>query len=241
MGYSPRTLVLGDGPQAAHNVVAEWPGSSRPSEVVLVGAHLDAFYAGADDNTSALAALLETARVVRLHRFSRTVRFVAFDLEEFGSVGSTRYVQAGYANDVRAALVLEMVGFASEEPGSQKPITGLTLPDVGNFLFVIGNDQSAEMAQRIVALGNARGLANLLGVVAPGDGAFFLSSAFMRSDHGLMWYKGIPALMFTDGGDFRNPNYHEPTDTPETLDPAFLAANTRAVVAAVALFAEVQP
>jgi hypothetical protein len=241
MGYSPRTLVLGSGSHATYNVVAEWRGETSPSEVILVGAHLDAFYAGADDNTSAVAAMLEAARVIRLHRFGRTVRFVAFDLEEFGCLGSTRYVQAGYADDVRAAIVLEMLGYASDAPGSQKEITGLSLPDKGNFLFVAGNDQSAEMVQQMVALGNTRGLANLLGVIAPGDGAFFLSLAFTRSDHGLMWYKGIPALMLSDGGDFRNPYYHRPTDTPETLNPAFLAANTRAVVAAIALFAVVQP
>lgn len=241
MGYAPRTVVLGEGPQAAYNVVAEWPGVSRPSDVILVGAHLDAFYAGADDNGSAVAALLETARAVRLHRFAKSIRFVAFDLEEFGSVGSTRYVQAGLAGDVDAAIILEMVGFASNEPGSQKDIMGIKLPDKGDFLFVLANDNSSDMAQRMVALGNSTGLAKLVGVVAPGDGAYFISSPFMRSDNGLLWFQGIPSLMLTDGANFRNPHYHLPSDTPETLDPEFLARNTRAITAAVALFAEVQP
>ena len=35
--------------------------------------------------------------------------------------------------------------------------------------------------------------------------------------------KGIPALMWTDTAEFRNPNYHRPTDTPETLDYLFMA------------------
>jgi hypothetical protein len=50
-GYSPETVTLGTNP-AALNVVAERRGDTRPGEVVLVAAHLDAFYSGADDNSS---------------------------------------------------------------------------------------------------------------------------------------------------------------------------------------------
>ncbi len=241
MGYTPNTVVLGDGPHATYNVVAEWPGTNRANEVILVACHSDAFYSGADDNGSAIAAVLEAARAVRKHRFARTIRFVAFDLEEFGSIGSTRYAQAGYADDVVQAIVLDMVGYASAEPGSQKDVVGIRLPDVGDFLIVAGNEQSSEMVQRITAMSNSMGLAKVQGVLAPGDGTYFLSSVFMRSDHGLLWYRGIPAVFFTDGANFRNPNYHKATDSPESLDPAFLERNTRALSAAVALFAEVQP
>ncbi|HPG40592.1 MAG TPA: M28 family peptidase [bacterium] len=240
MGYDPDTIALGTGPQTAYNVVAEWPGTSRKSEVVLVGSHLDAYYAGADDNGSAVAAMLEAARAVRNFSFARTIRFVAFDLEEFGSIGSTRYVQAGYADNVSAAIIMDMVGYASNKPGSQDEIIGISLPDKGDFLLVIGNNDSAELTQRMVALGNNSKLAKLVGVIAPGDGTYFLSSLLMRSDHGLLWYRGVPTIFLTDTANFRNPHYHKTTDTPETLDPTFLARNTRALTAAVALFAEVQ-
>lgn len=64
MGYTPSTVVLGVGPHATYNVVTELPGTSRQSEVVLVACHLDAYFAGADDNGSGVAAMLETARAV---------------------------------------------------------------------------------------------------------------------------------------------------------------------------------
>lgn len=150
-------------------------------------------------------------------------------------------MEAGLADDVVSAIVLDMVGFASSEPGSQNDILGVKLPDTGDFLLVIGNDDSAIMTQEMVVLGNSFGLAKLVGLIAPGDGTYFLSSVFMRSDHGLLWFHGVPALLLTDTANFRNPNYHKPTDTPETLDSTFLARNTRALAAAVALFAEVQP
>jgi Zn-dependent M28 family amino/carboxypeptidase len=240
MGFDADTVALGDESQTAYNVQAEWPGTSKSNQVVLVASHLDAFYAGADDNGSAVAAMLETARAVRKHRFARTIRFIAFDLEEFGSVGSTRYIEAGYADDVRVAVVLDMIGYASDEPGSQDDVLGVRLPDIGNFLLVIGNNQSAEFTRKTVALGNQHDLSHVVGVIAPGAGTYFLSSVFMRSDHGLLWYKGIPALFFTDTANFRNPNYHKPDDTPETLDAEFLAGNTRVLAATVALLAEVQ-
>jgi hypothetical protein len=55
-----------------------------------------------------------------------------------------------------------------------------------------------------------------------------------RSDNARFWDAGYPALMVTDTADLRNPNYHRVTDTPGTLDYAFLAAVTAAVTGAVA-------
>jgi hypothetical protein len=56
----------------------------------------------------------------------------------------------------------------------------------------------------------------------------------LRSDHAPFWEARIPALMWTDTSEFRNPHYHQPTDTPETLDYEFLARVTRALVGCVA-------
>jgi len=241
MGYNADTIIQGEEPLLAYNVFAEQKGTVYPDEVVLLAAHLDAFYGGADDNCSAIAAMLETARAIKKHTFARTIRFVAFDLEEFGSVGSTRYIEAGYAEDVKFAVVLDLLGYYDEKPGSQKSLPGIRLPDVGNFLFAIGNKNSALITQKIVSLANESGFSKTLGIVAPGDGTFFLSSVFMRSDHGLLWYQGVPAIFFTDGANFRNPNYHRPTDLPGSLNENFLIQNTKIITAAIAMLAEVQP
>jgi Zn-dependent M28 family amino/carboxypeptidase len=240
MGYAPDTAVLGQGAYATYNVFAEWTGTTHPEEVILVGSHIDAFYGGADDNGSAVAAMLEAARAVRNFSFSRTIRFISFDLEELGSIGSTRYVEAGLADDVKGAIVMDMMGYRSFEPGSQENVMGIRLPDVGDYLMVIGNKDSEEITRQITDLANSFSLSKAQGVLAPGDGAYFLSQALMRSDHGLMWYKDIPAVFFTDGANFRNPNYHLSSDLPETLDEDFLAGNTRLLTAAIALLAEVE-
>jgi hypothetical protein len=145
MGYAPDMVNLGELPHVAYNIVAMWPGTSRPEEVVLVASHLDAIYTGEDDNGSAVAAMLETARIIRKYNFIRTIRFVAFDLEKFGSIGSTHYLKAGYADDVVVAIVMDRMGYASGEPGTQDDILGVELPDIGDFLLVIGNNNSIDM------------------------------------------------------------------------------------------------
>lgn len=241
MGYEADTVVLGSEPHVAYNVVAEHRGVTHPDEVVLVVSHLDAFHGGADDNCSAVAAMLEIARAARQHNFDRTIRFVSFDLEEWGAVGSTRYIEAGYANDVSAAVVMDVIGYASAELGSQQGILNLRMPDVGDFLFVIGDQRSADLTQQVASLAHESDLARTLGVIAPGNGNYFLSSIFMRSDHGLLWYEGIPAIFFTDGADTRNPHYHLASDLPGTLNEEFLVRNTRIIAASVAMMAGIQP
>ncbi|MBP7496563.1 MAG: M28 family peptidase [Bacteroidales bacterium] len=240
MGYLVDTVVCGTKHPIAYNVVAEHKGTVNPNSVILVGCHLDAFYGGADDNTSAVAAMLEIARAAKNYSFKKTIRFVAFDLEEFGSIGSTRYIEAGNVNDVTGAIVMDLIAYSSDEPGSQKDLMGMDFPDKGNYLFVIGNKNSIELTQKIISFSHINKIGNPLGILAPNDGVYFLSSVFMRSDHGLLWYKGLPAVFFTDGANFRNPNYHKVTDTPSSLNQDFLKMNTKLVAAALAILAEIQ-
>jgi hypothetical protein len=54
---------------------------------------------------------------------------------------------------------------------------------------------------------------------------------FRRSDHDPFWQEGIPAVMWTDTAEFRNPNYHEPGNTPDTLDYGFLRRVAQLVTA----------
>ena len=62
-----------------------------------------------------------------------------------------------------------------------------------------------------------------------------------RSDHLSFWKAGIPAILITDTADFRNPNYHQPTDTPGTLDYERVAAIVQATAVTVAKLAGHHP
>ena len=66
------------------NLEISVPGSHRPEEIVLLGAHYDSVPGspGADDNASAVAALLEISRLFAGRTPARTIRMVAFVNEE---------------------------------------------------------------------------------------------------------------------------------------------------------------
>ena len=68
---------------------------------------------------------------------------------------------------------------------------------------------------------------NLETLVAPGTGANF--SEVGLSDHTRFLDAGIPAMMVTDTAFFRNPNYHQSSDTLEKSDMEFIRKNAEAV------------
>jgi Zn-dependent M28 family amino/carboxypeptidase len=220
------------------NVVAELRGQNRPDEVLMVGAHFDAFYAGADDNSSGVAAMLEIARALSGRRFARTIRFIGFDLEEFGLVGSTRYAASQEAEKLVTTLVFDCIGYASSEEGSQAPILGMPVPSVGDFVGIIANEASAKEAMDLRALAKRFGFVKTEAVVAPADGAFPQTRDLMRSDHAPFWLRGGTAVFLTDTANFRNEAYHTDRDTADDLDPAFLEGVARLAGAALAYWAE---
>ncbi|MEL7472240.1 MAG: M20/M25/M40 family metallo-hydrolase [Planctomycetota bacterium] len=231
-----------------HNVVAERRGAERPHEVLIVGAHIDSVPGspGADDNASGVAAVLEIARVLAEGPAPAiTVRLIVFNLEEIGLIGSK-----AYASDLRASLrreiedggerlvgmlALEMLGYYSDEPGSQRtpipPIEGVfEPPDAGNFVALVTLAPHAGFNERLrAAMAEAEPEARTFRVdfsaLAPPD--------FYRSDHSPFWVLGAPAVMVTDTSNFRNPHYHTPRDTVETLDLERYELAVRALAGAV--------
>ena len=102
------------GPWKPQNVVAEIRGSSKPEEIVLLGAHLDSWDlgTGALDNGVNSALVVEVARAIAAGpRPKRTVKFVLFTGEEIGLVGSRGYVAAHRAElDRYVAALIHDIG-----------------------------------------------------------------------------------------------------------------------------------
>jgi Zn-dependent M28 family amino/carboxypeptidase len=221
------------------NVVAT-PRSTVAHPLVLVGAHYDSVPGtpGADDNASGIAGMLAAARALARLEPAAPVGFVAWNGEEDGLLGSVEFVarrRAGGGAPIAAVHVLEMIGYASREPGSQRmPIAVPGAPDVGDFIGLIGNQRSNHLIELAVKQGEAVvpelpvvGLKVYLGL----EGWL---PVLHRSDHSPFWKAQIRAMLWTDTAEFRNPNYHRATDTPETLDYGFLRRVTQLVVATVA-------
>ena len=113
--------------------------------------------------------------------------------------------------------------FASDKPGTQKIPGGLPvrIPDTGNFLGLLANKDSHRVLDDLLASASTYlpklpviGLHVTLGL----ENHF---PVLLRSDHAPFWAKKIPATMWTDTSEFRNPYYHEPGDKPDTLNYPF--------------------
>ena len=206
----------------------------------LVGAHYDSVpqTPGADDNGSACAALLTCAKTIAKYAPQTPVFFAVFNREEDGLMGSQDFV-ANYLIEKKVNIVnahiLEMVGYCQHTPDSQKVPKGLplTLPNTGDFLGIIGNNNSCGLVE--TTLKKAKTYLPAFPVI--GLKVYFgLEHVFpvlKRSDHAPFWQAKIPALMWTDTAEFRNPNYHWVTDKPETLDYRFLRQVTQLLIASV--------
>lgn len=215
------------------NVLAGVEGRNSGAPPVLIGAHYDSVpdCPGADDNASAVAALLEIGRCLVENPPAGPVTLVAFALEEYGFVGSDALVQRMRLENrsLGGMISLEMLGYTDRRPGSQQypPLVDPSrYPDTGDFIAVVGNEPSVRLAQSVVA--GMKGAEPGLGVeslVVPGEGD--LIPDVRRSDHVPFWQAGYPAVMVTDTANFRNPHYHQPTDTLDTLDLEFLGQVTR--------------
>ncbi len=224
------------------NLLTESLPADEQLPLVVVGAHYDSVHGspGADDNASAVAALLELAAWIRPQLdgagpWHARLQLVAYDQEEYGLVGSgmhAREIQQG-GWPLRGMMSLEMLGYADTRPGSQQlpPMVRGLYPDVGNFIGAVGNETSAGLLG--VVAGALKGVPDLPVeyIAVPGNGQMLPETRL--SDHSSFWDCGLPALMLTDTSFLRNPHYHRATDTPDTLDYPFLARVTAGVCAAV--------
>jgi Zn-dependent M28 family amino/carboxypeptidase len=193
---------------------------------ILIGAHYDSVpdTPGADDNASAVAVMLAVARFLGPRN---DILYVAFNGEECGLIGSREFMEqmSSRMQQLEKVHVLEMVGYRDRRPDSQKnPIPHLQTPTTGDFLGLVANhagliDHLIHQAGRIdvpvVGLALPEGM--------PLAAIRQISPHLLRSDHAVFWEQQIPAVMWTDTSEFRNPNYHKATDTPDTLDYDFMA------------------
>jgi Zn-dependent M28 family amino/carboxypeptidase len=226
------------GGKTYRNVIAAF--GPEAGERVVVGAHYDTAgpLPGADDNASGVAGLIELARLLAKSPPRLRVELVAFALEEppffrtrhMGSAVHARSLKEQGA-PVRGMISLEMIGYFSEREGSQRlpsPLLKAVYPTRGDFITVVGKMDQGPLARLVKRAMRGAAPLPVYSVNAPRavPGIDF-------SDHLNYWDAGYDAVMVTDTAFFRNPNYHTPDDTPDTLDYGRMAMVVRGVYEAV--------
>ncbi len=207
------------------NLAAELKGTMAPEKILVVGAHYDTVRStpGADDNGSGVAGLLALARLLAESPLEKTVRFVAFSLEEpptyrTKNMGSYHYARSlkQRKEQVEGMICLEMIGFFRDDEGSQMyplPFFKLKFPGRGDYISLVGNLRSKKFTEKIASDFRKGTDLPFMTLNAPS-----LVVGIDFSDHWSFGKFGYPALMATDTAFYRNPHYHAHTDVPETLD-----------------------
>jgi len=216
------------------NLIAERPGTETEAGVVLLGAHYDTVVRspGADDNATGVSTVLEAARIFRNLETRRTLRLLLFDLEEVGLLGSEAFAAQLTDTDSLDVIALDMLGYRCTEPNCQSypPLPIPTPSDMGTFVAVIGDQGHSYISEAFHRYLDAS-LPPVFTLNVPLLGP--LRPDLVRSDHAPFWDRGIGAALVTDTANFRNPHYHQPSDTPETLDLQFFQGSAQVVMNAL--------
>ncbi|MFN6945926.1 MAG: M28 family peptidase [Cytophagaceae bacterium] len=206
------------------NIVCTLGPKDKP--LIVIGAHYDVCgdQPGADDNASGVAGILELARLLSKDTTLKyKIEFVAYTLEEppyfrTQNMGSAVHAHSLKENniEVRAMICLEMIGYFSEEKGSQSYPTALLkpfYPSKGNFILIVGQFGETKLVRTF-----KKGMRNnsRIDVRSINSPKFVTGVDF--SDHLNYWAVGYPAIMITNTSFYRNRNYHEASDTIETLN-----------------------
>lgn len=244
------------GGATGRNITGTLPGTAAAEKVVIVDAHYDTVddAPGADDNGSGVVGFMEISRLLSRYPAKKTIRYIGFDMEEDGLRGSLDYVSNDLPaiEQVEGMLNFEMIGYYSEQPNSQEIPSGFGtyFPDAvaqiaadqnrGNFITNVAN-QNCQSLALLFNSAAAQYVPDLkvVTLVALGNGSLFAD--LLRSDHAPFWFSGKPALMLTDGANYRNECYHTPQDTAEgKLNFTFMSNVVKATLAAAAQLAEIQ-
>ena len=172
-----------------YNVVAELPGTTRPDEVYIIGGHYDSVNnPGADDNASGVAGVLEIARIVSQYESEATIRFIAFDMEELGLIGSSDYASDHSGENIRGMISMDMIAYDPNNQGRAR-LYGRTTPI------------KQALASALTEYGGIT--STLLG-------------ALDASDHAPFEQRGFSACLIIENEVWNNPNYHKWNDSVDT-------------------------
>jgi hypothetical protein len=191
------------------NVIGEKRGTTRPDDIIIVGGHYDSVgNPGANDNATGTAAIMEAVQVLSGQSFEATIRFIAFDLEEGGLIGSKDYVAAHPDANIIFMLNVDTIG-----------------QDGGNHRLAI-DSPGAETMKAALADAMIRHSGGVVPVVrTTGD----LSDHLAFHDAGFTAFEVYNDDWWTQGDPY-NHTANDSVDTPGYINDAFATMVTRGVV-----------
>lgn len=205
-----------------NNIYALQKGTTDPKKYWIICAHYDdksfeGSPAGADDNASGTAAVLEIARVLSTKAFPYSIIYAFWDNEEQSLDGSRYFVENNPVDfdHIQGVINLDMIGWDKDSDY----VFEIHVRDVGN---------SIGIGQNIVKINKDYKLALNPNTVLPGEG---------NSDQAAFWQGRIPAVAFYENGNDFNPYYHRLSDSVYYLNKEYWFKLTKLACASIATFA----
>ena len=213
MGYIVSEHSYGNGV----NLIAQ--RGAQFDEFVIVSAHYDSVgNAGADDNGTGIVSALAIAKAIRDLPLNMGVRFVAFDEEERGLLGSRAYAAMLASDDeiggLKGVFNIEMTGYDGDQDGAV-------------HIIDCNENQSSQLTDLI-----------LLAMKTIDSSLKKTPACTNRSDHASFWRYNRPAIVMSEnffGGD-GNPCYHAQCDQVSRINFEYMKKVTTALGTAVATF-----
>ena len=203
------------------NIVATLPGVDPTSNATyIVGAHYDSFSSnlsdspGATDDGGGVAIVLEFARIMSQYSFNRTLKFVFWNCEENGELGSTQYVKYAYNNKINISLYMNF------DSSCYDPYNRMTLD-------IMSNNQSSWVSDMMTEYNTLYGINLTLNY----------NIHTCSSDHIPFWAYGYTALMTHQ--EVHGPE-HTSDDTIDKVSTSYAEKNGQLGMSVLATLAEVQ-
>ena len=199
-----------------YNVVGTWPGSDPDAKKILFGAHHDAYFTGAIDNTTGSVGELVIAKALKMSGYEprNTLKFVVFTHEEWGAVNSYYDFLMGSYN----AIIGKHAGWAGSVAGMIN-MEGLGCPDGQTRLY-----SNPELAPWMQAVVDAH--PELMGPTLPN-----MVNAWANSytDQWPLTAKGVPSITYIPKPRpiWYPTYYHCSEDKPDTVDWDFFAKGAK--------------
>jgi len=209
-GYEPEYQWFDAGNIRTANILATLGGTENPETIYVLSSHYDSNRRGpgADDNSSAVAVLLETARVMARTPMPATIVFAAFTGEESGLLGSREYVRQAKEKNLNlvGALNNDMIGWS--------------------------NDHRLDNTIRYSNAG-IRDLQHAAAFLF--SGMITYDSHYYKSTDAAAYYEAYGDIVggFGSYPVLGNPYYHQATDVLETVNHELLVEATKANVASI--------
>ncbi len=209
LGFSVQQICYTSG---ACSVIADKAGDGPSNDVIMLMGHLDSVgknFAGADDNASGTAVLLEVARVLKDYNNKKTIRFFATNGEEGGLYGAEHYASvltnSGDIKKMVLAINMDMVGYNS------------------NGIVELETDsQYEDLAKWFASLATTyTGLKSKITIGAWG------------SDHVPFIHAGVPTLLTIEDWSTKTPCYHMECDKPSTVNYKYAGEIAKLNLAAI--------